>query len=46
MEPNRLCMCCGRITFHYLNKHFQSRCMTCAFPRKVKAINIIYIYND
>ena len=46
MESNRLCMYCVKITFHYLNKHFQFRCITCAFPKKTKPINIIYIMTD
>ena len=46
MESNRLRMYCGKITFPYLNKHFQFRCITCAFPQKIKAINIICIYDD
>ena len=44
MESNRLCMYCGKITFHFLNKHFQFRCITCGSPRKMKANSIIYIY--
>ena len=43
MESNRLCMYCVKTTFHCLNEHFQFRCITCAFPKKIKPINIIYI---